>query len=81
MEAMKVRALLDSEIIHIPIHPNMIGKRAEVIILIESPEIDADKPSPRGSTCRKPGSAKGLIQISDDFQDPLGEDILKEFYK
>ena len=30
---------------------------------------------------RKPGSAKGKITISDDFDAPLPDDILKEFYK
>ena len=30
---------------------------------------------------RKPGSAKGKIIIADDFDAPLPDDILKEFYK
>jgi len=30
---------------------------------------------------RKPGSAKGKITMSDDFDAPLPDDILKEFYK
>jgi len=30
---------------------------------------------------RKPGSAKGKIVIADDFDAPLPDDILKEFYK
>jgi prevent-host-death family protein len=28
---------------------------------------------------RKPGSAKGLITIHDDFDDPLPEEILRDF--
>lgn len=28
---------------------------------------------------RQPGGAKGLIHISDDFNDPLPEHILKDF--
>jgi prevent-host-death family protein len=27
------------------------------------------------------GTARGLVKISDDFNDPLPEDLLKEFYK
>jgi hypothetical protein len=30
---------------------------------------------------RKPGSAKGKIIIADDFDAPLPDDILEEFYK
>ena len=30
---------------------------------------------------RQPGSAKGLITIHDNFDDPLPEDMLKAFYE
>ncbi|MCK4766227.1 MAG: hypothetical protein KAW12_28790 [Candidatus Aminicenantes bacterium] len=30
---------------------------------------------------RKLGQARGKIKISDDFNDPLPDDILREFYK
>jgi len=30
---------------------------------------------------RKPGSARGKITISDDFDAPLPDDVLMEFYK
>ena len=30
---------------------------------------------------RKPGSAKGKVWVSDDFNDPLPEEIINEFYK
>ncbi|NOY70716.1 MAG: type II toxin-antitoxin system Phd/YefM family antitoxin [Deltaproteobacteria bacterium] len=30
---------------------------------------------------RVPGSAKGKIRMSDDFLEPLPDDILDEFYK
>ncbi len=30
---------------------------------------------------RKPGSAKGLVTIHDNFDDPLPEDMLKAFYE
>ena len=30
---------------------------------------------------RKPGSARGMFTMSDDFDDPLPEDMLKAFYE
>ena len=30
---------------------------------------------------RQPGSAKGLVTIHDNFDDPLPEDMLKAFYE
>jgi prevent-host-death family protein len=46
------------------------GKPVAKIVPLEKPIQD-----------RKPGSAKGKIIISDDFDSPLPDDILKEFYK
>ena len=30
---------------------------------------------------RQPGSARGLVTISDDFDAPLPDDVLENFYK
>jgi len=30
---------------------------------------------------RKPGSARGMFSLSDDFDAPLPDDVLDEFYK
>ena len=46
------------------------GKPVAKLVPIENP---AQK--------RKPGSAKGKIIIHDDFDAPLPEELLKEFYK
>jgi prevent-host-death family protein len=46
------------------------GKPVVKIVPLEKPPQD-----------RKPGSAKGKIKISDDFDAPLPDDILNEFYK
>lgn len=46
------------------------GKPVAKIVPLEKPIQD-----------RKPGSAKGKIIIADDFDAPLPDDILKEFYK
>ena len=47
-----------------------IGKPVAKLVPLEKPGHD-----------RKPGSAKGKIIIADDFDAPLPDDILKEFYK
>jgi prevent-host-death family protein len=46
------------------------GKPVAKIVPLEKPIQD-----------RKPGSAKGKIIIAEDFDEPLPDDILKEFYK
>jgi len=46
------------------------GKPVAKIVPLEKPIQD-----------RKPGTAKGKIIIADDFDAPLPDDILKEFYK
>ena len=46
------------------------GKPVAKLVPFEKPRLD-----------RKPGSAKNKITIADDFDAPLPDDILKEFYK
>jgi prevent-host-death family protein len=46
------------------------GKPVAKLIPFEKPPQD-----------RKPGSAQGKIFMTDDFDAPLPDDILKEFYK
>jgi hypothetical protein len=80
MNWIRVNKYLDSENINIPIKPNMVGKQAEIIILIKDyPTLKREKVEK--PFVRQPGSAKGLITVSDDFQEPLDETVLKEFYK
>jgi len=50
----------------------MIGKRVEIIILEET-EPNAALPK------RQPGSAKGEISITDDFEKPLPNKVVQEF--
>ncbi|OQY53733.1 MAG: hypothetical protein B6245_22440 [Desulfobacteraceae bacterium 4572_88] len=80
MQALKISKQIDSEILYIPEFGNMIGKNVEIIILTEYD--DSDRQS---SSCvrpvRKPGSAKGMISLADDFQAPLDDDLTEEFYK
>ncbi len=77
MEALKIKAHIDSEVLNLPIPKTMIGKDVEIIVLVESDE-DRKKSVKKK---RKPGSAKGMIWMADDFEEPLDDEMLAEFYK
>jgi len=69
MQFLKINKKIDSEILYLPEFRNMIGKNAEIIILTESDEpFSSDVRQPE-----KPGSAKEMINLEDDFQDTLDE--------
>jgi hypothetical protein len=72
MEAVRIRTRLESESIFLPDLKPVIGRKVEIIVLIEPFEKYAHK--------RVPGSAIGKIQMADDFEAPLSEDIIQEFY-
>lgn len=69
MQALKIKKKIDSDTLYLPEFKNMIGRIAEIIILTESDE----QFSSGFSQPRKPGSAKGMITLADDFQDPLDD--------
>jgi len=59
----------------------MANKNVEIIILEDSDiEYEGSILSAKAQK-RKPGSAKGMITITDDFHEPLSEEELEEFYK
>ena len=76
MHAIKIRKHIDSDVLYLPVPKEIIGKNAEIIVLID-PEDALTMPK----TKRKPGSAKGFITMSDDFEAPLDDGIIGEFYK
>jgi len=80
MQALRIKKQIDSEILYMPEFKNMIGKNVEIIILSESDEHD-EKFFSGIRHVRKPGSAKGLITVADDFQLPLDNELTEEFYK
>ena len=53
----------------------------EIIIAKSGKPVAKIVPIEKSPQDRKPGSAKGKIIIADDFDAPLPNDILKEFYK
>jgi len=77
MEALKIKKHIDSEILSLTIPKAMIGKDVEIILLVESTDTQESRPKKK----REPGSAKGLIWMADDFEKPLDDDMLAEFYK
>ena len=53
----------------------------EIIIAKSGKPVAKIVPIEKSPQDRKPGSAKGKIIIAEDFDAPLPDDILKEFYK
>ncbi len=75
MDALRIRTHVSSDTLHLPDLKPMIGKDVEIIVLVESPDTIVRKRK------RIPGSAKGMISMSDDFAAPLAPEIVEEFYK
>ena len=61
MEAFKIKKHIESEVLNLPIPKELIGREAEIIVLVES----NDMPEKISKPNRKPGSAKGMIWMSD----------------
>ncbi len=80
MEAIKIRKHLNSETIHFPELKNFIGEDVEFIILVKSQTVMKNSEI-SNSPKRIPGSAKGMIEIADDFEAPLDAELIAEFYK
>ena len=81
MEARRFKRHLDSDSLHIAGLKEMIHKDVEVIVLVEADAEPADVAASAGLPKRRPGSAKGLVSITDDFPRPLAEDAAAEFYQ
>jgi prevent-host-death family protein len=62
--------LIDQAIAGEEVVISKLGKPVAKIVPLEKPTRN-----------RKPGSAKGKLIISDDFDAPVSDDILKGFYK
>ena len=60
---------------------NQVIAGEEVIVAKSGKPVAKIVPFENPTQNRKPGSAKGKLIISDDFDAPLPDDILKGFYK
>jgi hypothetical protein len=70
MEALKIKKHIDSEILNLPVPKTMVGKNVEIILLVETDDI---QPIP-AKIKREPGSAKGMMTMADDFEKPIGDE-------
>ena len=60
---------------------NQVIAGEEVIVAKSGKPVAKIVPFEKPIQNRKPGSAKGKIIIADDFDAPLPDDIIEEFYK
>ena len=60
---------------------NQVIAGEEVIVAKSGKPVAKIVPFEKPIQNRKPGSAKGKLIISNDFDSPLPDDILKGFYK
>ena len=56
-----------------------VSKGEEIVIARAGKPVARLVPLASGTTRRTPGSAAGLVHLSDDFDAPLPEDLLAEF--
>jgi hypothetical protein len=74
MHAVEFNTIVDGNTIHIPgEYSEFESQNVKVIIMIDSHNKKQGK--------RKPGTAKGKIFVSDDFDQPLNEAATKRFYQ
>ncbi len=78
MIARRMKRHLDSDVVRLSGVEELIGKDVEIIVLEDSP---APQSTDAGSRKRIRGSAKGKVWISPDFDKPLPDEVIGEFYK
>jgi hypothetical protein len=66
MNAIRIRKRLDSQVLDLPELAPLLGKSVEIIVLEEAP-------GPVEARDREPGSARGEVKMSDDFDAPLDD--------
>ena len=69
MERITIRVTIDEAAAHLEEMINKMMNGEEVIIIKNDQEVA--QLAPLSSQRRKPGSAKGMVFMSDDFDDPL----------
>jgi hypothetical protein len=85
--AISVHTTLDSENLRIPELAPFIGKKVQIIVVEEEPvtaesgrdrvtENATEQPAPPKRTL---GSLRGVLQIPDDFDDPLPDELQRAF--
>ena len=78
MIARRMKRHLDSDVVRLSDVEALIGKDVEIIVLEDS---STPQSADAGLRKRIRGSAKGKVWISPDFDKPLPDDVLSQFYK
>jgi len=74
----RMKRHLDSDVVRLSDVEALIGKDVEIIVMEDSA---APQSTDAGFRKRIRGSAKGKVWISPDFDKPLPDDVLSQFYK
>lgn len=74
MYAVEFETIADGNVIHIPEEYREFESKIVKVIIMMDPKTSVQKK-------RIPGTAKGKIVLSDDFEQPLDEETLKLFYQ
>ncbi len=78
MYAIEFETVVEDKTIHLPEEYGEFDSKNVKVILMMDPKTK-DKPNEKEK--RIPGSAKGKIFLSDDFEQPLDEETIKLFYQ
>ncbi len=78
MKIIEFEKQLNSNVLNLPIPNGMIGEKAKITVWIEP---DSTVGKSVKTKKRVPGTAKGMIKMADDFEKPLNEEMLADFYK
>ncbi len=76
MHAIKMKKYVDSDVLHLQVPSDMIGKEVEIIILVEPGEMQA-RPSRTESSTGSPEEEKER----NESDHPPDDDLLIEFYR
>ncbi len=79
--AISVHTTLRSEDLRIPELLPFVGKRVQIIVVEDDPAGTESPTSPDTSATPKRtlGSLRGLLAVPDGFDDPLPDEILRDF--
>jgi hypothetical protein len=83
INAIRLRTLVESEDVRIPELARLVGKRVEILVVEdEAPGPFADEGKATASDVQRTprlGTLRGLVDIPEDFDDPLPVELLRAF--
>jgi len=75
LNAIRIRTVVDSDVLKIPELLPLVGRTVEVIIV----EDDPGAAEPVAARIPQLGTLRGMVDIPDDFDAPLPEELLRAF--